>query len=126
MKLYREKELCCGCGACMDACPVDAVRMTEDGEGFFYPQADAAACIRCGRCVKACPCHLVPQKMWEACKHYNYDLFQKLYGMECYECGSCTFVCPARLSLTQSFKQARMMVFDQRKNIVELKAGGAG
>ncbi len=73
------------------------------------------SCIRCGRCVKACPCRLLPLKMWQACKHYNLDLFQRLYGMECYECGSCTFVCPARLSLTQSFKQARMMVSDQRK-----------
>lgn len=73
------------------------------------------SCIRCGRCVKACPCRLAPLKMWQACKHYNLDLFQKLNGMECYECGSCTFVCPARLSLTQSFKQAKMMVMEERK-----------
>ena len=111
---------------------VPDVPVTKTSSALLVFQTDPVAqvkpgsCIRCGRCVKACPCHLVPQKMWEACKHYNYDLFQKLYGMECYECGSCTFVCPARLSLTQSFKQARMMVFDQRKNIVELKAGGAG
>lgn len=114
------------------ALTVPDVPVTKTSSALLVFQTDPVAqvkpgsCIRCGRCVKACPCHLVPQKMWEACKHYNYDLFQKLYGMECYECGSCTFVCPARLSLTQSFKQARMMVFDQRKNIVELKAGGAG
>ena len=53
--------------------------------------------------------------MWEACKHYNIELFQKLNGMECYECGSCTYVCPARLSLTQSFKQARMMVSNEKR-----------
>lgn len=103
------------------ALTVPDVPVTKTSSALLVFRKDPVAhvkpgsCIRCGRCVKACPCRLLPLKMWQACKHYNLDLFQRLYGMECYECGSCTFVCPARLSLTQSFKQARMMVSDQRK-----------
>ncbi len=33
MEFYTEKEDCCGCGACADVCPADAVCMTEDEEG---------------------------------------------------------------------------------------------
>ncbi len=103
------------------ALTVSDVPVTKTSSALLAFQHDAVAevkpgsCIRCGRCVKACPCRLVPQKMWEACKHYNIELFQKLNGMECYECGSCTYVCPARLSLTQSFKQARMMVSNEKR-----------
>lgn len=55
MKLYQDKKNCCGCGACGDICPVSAIRMTPDGEGFRYPQVDGAVCIRCGRCEAVCP-----------------------------------------------------------------------
>lgn len=55
MKLYQEKVMCCGCGACRDACPVDAIRMVRDPEGFWYPQADEKACVQCGRCRTVCP-----------------------------------------------------------------------
>ena len=38
MRLYEEKAACCGCGACADACPVQAIRMVPDREGFLYPE----------------------------------------------------------------------------------------
>ena len=52
--LFDEKEKCCGCGACMNACPKNAISMQEDAYGFLYPQIDADACIKCGACQRAC------------------------------------------------------------------------
>ena len=42
---------------------------------------------------------------------------QKIYGMECYECGTCTYVCPAKRRMTQSFKQTRRSILDNRKKV---------
>jgi coenzyme F420-reducing hydrogenase beta subunit len=50
---YAESE-CCGCGACSNLCPKDAIRMCENDRGFVYPRVDEAKCIRCGLCLKAC------------------------------------------------------------------------
>lgn len=49
------KKECCGCGACYNSCPVGAITMEYDDEGFLYPVIDDEKCIRCGKCVKACP-----------------------------------------------------------------------
>ena len=46
---------CTGCGACYNRCPVDAIRMETDKEGFLYPVIDEAKCIECGLCYKICP-----------------------------------------------------------------------
>ena len=55
MELYREKETCCGCAACADICPVGAIHMAMDEEGFRYPEIDEKTCIKCGKCASACP-----------------------------------------------------------------------
>ena len=44
------KELCCGCGVCGAVCPVNAIRMEADDEGFLYPQLDRITCVDCGLC----------------------------------------------------------------------------
>ena len=45
---------CCACGACMNVCPKDAIRMEEDEYGFLYPQIDETKCVQCGACKKVC------------------------------------------------------------------------
>ena len=49
------KKECCGCGACLNACPIDCISMVCDMEGIAYPSIDTKACIECGKCAKACP-----------------------------------------------------------------------
>jgi electron transport complex protein RnfC len=78
-------------------------------------QMPESPCIHCGSCVKVCPCRLVPQKMVQCATRGDKEGFVKLYGMECYECGSCTYVCPAGIFLTQSFKEMRRSIIEERK-----------
>ena len=54
MVLFRSKEECCGCGACSNACPKDAITMEADNCGFFYPFIHKENCIQCGKCKKVC------------------------------------------------------------------------
>lgn len=51
----QDKKKCCGCTACLSACPKQCIRMTEDEEGFLYPSVDKDVCIECGLCEKTCP-----------------------------------------------------------------------
>lgn len=45
---------CCGCRACGDICPKQAISFATDAEGFFYPKVDEN-CINCGKCLGVCP-----------------------------------------------------------------------
>ena len=46
---------CCSCGACYNKCPVGAITMQENEEGFLVPVIDKNKCTNCGLCVKVCP-----------------------------------------------------------------------
>ncbi len=54
IELYKSKDDCCGCGACMNACPRKAITMKEDEYGFIYPVIDQNLCIGCHACNNAC------------------------------------------------------------------------
>lgn len=56
-----ENKKCCGCSACADICPVGAITMKPDREGFFYPCVDAEQCTNCGLCEKVCPAIELPK-----------------------------------------------------------------
>ena len=51
----QRKEDCCGCNACGDICPTNAITFKTDLEGFWYPEIDSNLCIDCGLCDKTCP-----------------------------------------------------------------------
>ncbi len=46
---------CTGCYACRNVCPVDAVKMRPNYEGFIMPVIDEEKCIDCGKCERQCP-----------------------------------------------------------------------
>ena len=52
--IYPQKENCCGCGICAESCPVQAIKMEPDENGFFYPIANRSICIKCSKCEKVC------------------------------------------------------------------------
>lgn len=47
------KSECCGCYACKEICPENAITMVADTEGFYYPQVNDK-CTNCNKCVEAC------------------------------------------------------------------------
>lgn len=51
----QNKVDCCGCNACGDICPKQAISFNTDKEGFWYPEVDTFKCIDCGLCEKVCP-----------------------------------------------------------------------
>lgn len=57
----KRKEECCGCNACGDICPRNAISFKTDEEGFWYPVIDNEKCIDCGMCDKVCPIKTKPQ-----------------------------------------------------------------
>lgn len=54
MIFITDKSKCCGCNACVQACPKQCIEMHEDNEGFLYPRVDTTHCIDCGKCEKVC------------------------------------------------------------------------
>lgn len=50
-----EWELCCGCGACANKCPKQAICLQPNHEGFLHPVVNAEKCVECGACEKTCP-----------------------------------------------------------------------
>ena len=51
---FEAKAECSGCGACMASCPVKAISMKKDNEGFYYPFISNDDCIHCNKCIRIC------------------------------------------------------------------------
>ena len=51
---HLEKKECTGCCVCSNACPVNAIIMQSDNNGFIYPKINYDICIHCGICIRVC------------------------------------------------------------------------
>lgn len=47
-------KICNGCSACYNACPVGAIKMERNSEGFSVPVINKDVCIDCNLCRKVC------------------------------------------------------------------------
>lgn len=50
-----DSKKCIGCGACVSACPVNAISLDKDGKA----QIDPKICIKCGTCQAICPVNAI-------------------------------------------------------------------
>lgn len=57
-----DEEICTGCGACEEICPVQAITMEDDG-----PVVDLDWCIGCGVCATVCSEDAVRMELKEGC-----------------------------------------------------------
>ena len=53
--LTLKNKLCTGCGACLNICPVNAIHMEKNAQGFLYPAVEPDICMECNQCIKVCP-----------------------------------------------------------------------
>ncbi len=48
-----DKEKCTGCAACVDVCPVNAIKI-ENGKAVISEE-----CVDCGVCISQCPVNAI-------------------------------------------------------------------
>lgn len=51
MVVIVDRNLCTGCGQCVDTCPVEALSLGPDD----IVVADVDLCVDCGQCIDVCP-----------------------------------------------------------------------
>ena len=45
---------CFGCGVCSISCPVGAISIARNNDGFYEPIVEFSACVECGICLAVC------------------------------------------------------------------------
>lgn len=53
--IIKNKNLCTGCGACYNTCPLNAISIKFNKNGFYSPIVDNDKCVKCGKCRNVCP-----------------------------------------------------------------------
>jgi electron transport complex protein RnfB len=95
---------CLGLGSCVQACPFDAIHLTDEGIALVDPEK----CKSCEKCVKTCPRHLIAmqpkdQHVLVACKNLDKARQAKeVCPIACTACKICEKNCPEKAITVQN------------------------
>jgi len=78
-------------------------------------KGDEMPCIRCGECSTACPSRLLPQQLHWYGRNSDEEQLIEHSLFDCIECGCCDLVCPSNIPLTQSFRDAKAMIWARER-----------
>ena len=85
LPVLADASVCNRCAACAAVCPVKAIQMMPDDQGFTYPKVDEGHCLSCGKCVRTCPVLTPPspqsvQEAWGAVTNRKEELMRSSSG----------------------------------------------
>ena len=84
MIALSDKDRCTACGACVQICPVRAVSLQEDKEGFEYPFINDEICINCAKCKIVCPIKKRAAIVTLFYNNYNFGAQLQNYAVQVY------------------------------------------
>lgn len=74
VRVMQQNSLCCGCGACRVICPVSAITVEENENGFFSAKVNTEKCVSCSKCLTVCPmCTPGKSRAAEAARLYAFQ-----------------------------------------------------
>ena len=74
---YNITKTCSGCGACVNVCKFDAIKITKNDKGFIKSQIDKYKCRQCGKCKKVCPFYIKKGKQIDKEINKLYSAYSK-------------------------------------------------
>lgn len=66
---------CCGCGACVDACPKRCINMVRSPYGYLVASVNKGECVSCNVCERVCPTMNTPRRVCNS--HRVYSAFNR-------------------------------------------------
>ena len=100
---------CLGLGTCAQACPFDAIQMSDEG----LPVVDEVRCTGCGTCERVCPKHIITLSSVtrRILREYTTD-----------DCTTpCQRACPAGIDICEYIRQIKQGNYHQAVQVIKEK-----